>query len=290
MNQTERYQLSSELLRTFLTVAESGNVTRAAALLGRTQSAISVQIRKLEEALSTRLFERQARGMVLTEDGRALVPSARRAITEIHRICTQFARPLRGRIRVGIPDDYDEMILERVLADFGRRHPEVEIYARSGCTAGFPNAVAAGDLDVAVSSGADIRPEDAFHSEPTIWAAGTDFALPPDAAVPLACLDRQCWWRDIPTDALDGISRPWKRAYVSASFASIKAAIRAGLAVGILPFGAVDRSMRVLGANDGFPALPPTRRTLLCGKTAPASLTEAMVEAIRGAQFGRQAA
>ena len=86
MNLNDDTKLNSDLLRSFLAVAETGNVTRAASVLGRTQSAISVQIRKLEQTLSTRLFERQARGMALTEDGRTLLPAARTALAELGRI------------------------------------------------------------------------------------------------------------------------------------------------------------------------------------------------------------
>ena len=285
MKNIERLDVNSDHLRTFAVVAESGNVTHASLLLGRTQSAISVQIRKLEESLSVRLFDRQARGMKLTDDGRTLLPVARRALSEMQRINSLFSEPLRGRIRVGIPDDYDEMILERMLVDFGRRHSGVEILTQSGCTAEFPKAIAADELDLAVVSGANVGPEDAFYSEPTVWAASEDFYLPSDAPVPLAYLDRGCWWRDLPTSALDEHKRSWRRAYVTTNFASAKAAIRAGLAVGILPFGALDESMRMLTEADGFPSLPPTQRALMKNKKAPRELTTAMSEAILHAQL-----
>jgi DNA-binding transcriptional LysR family regulator len=103
MKQNERSRLDSDLLQTFLVVAEARNITRAADRLGRTQSAISVQIQKLEDALSAKLFRREARGMTLTEAGEALLPAARRALGEIERIGDLFAKPLLGRVRVGIP-------------------------------------------------------------------------------------------------------------------------------------------------------------------------------------------
>ena len=106
MNQIERLDIDAAALRTFLAVAEAGNVTHAAAALGRTQSAVSVQLRKLEAALAVRLFDRRARGMGLTEAGETLLPAARRALAEVERIAGLFAQPLSGRIRVGIPDDY----------------------------------------------------------------------------------------------------------------------------------------------------------------------------------------
>lgn len=284
MNKIERLDISSDLLQTFVTVAESGNVTHASALLNRTQSAISVQIRKLEEALTVKLFERQARGMVLTDDGRKLLPAARSALSEMHRINALFSEPLRGRIRIGIPDDYDEMILERVLVDFGRRHPEVEILAHSGCTSGYSKAIDADELDLAVVSDADSQSGDVFHTEPIVWAASEKFDLAIDAPVPLAYLDRSCWWRDLPTKALDKRKRAWQRAYVTTNFTSVKAAIRSGLAVGILPFGALNAGMRTLTEADGFPSLPSIQRVIVKNKKSPVDLTSAMSDAIVSAQ------
>jgi len=116
MKQNERSRIDSDLLQTFLIVAEARNITRAADRLGRTQSAISVQIHKLEDVLSAKLFHREARGMTLTEAGEALLPAARRALCEIDRIGDLFAKPLLGRVRVGIPEDYGTSVLEKVLA------------------------------------------------------------------------------------------------------------------------------------------------------------------------------
>jgi len=285
MNKIERLDISSDLLQTFVVVAESGNATHASALLNRTQSAISVQVRKLEEALAVQLFERQARGMILTDDGRKLLPAARRALSEMHRVNALFATPLRGRIRIGIPDDYDEMILEKVLADFGRRHPEVEIQAQSGCTVHYPAAIDGDELDLAVLSGAKTKSRDAFHTEPIVWAASEEFSIPADEPVPLAYLDRSCWWRDVPIEALDRHKRAWHRAYVTTSFTSVKAAIRSGFAVGILPVGALGSGMRKLKSNEGFPALPVIQRVLLKNSKSPADLTSAMSDAIVGAQL-----
>lgn len=280
MQNYERLMASSGHLRTFLAVVESGNVTHAADLLGRTQSTISVQIKQLEETLAVRLFQRQARGVVLTEQGRRLLPAARRAMEELQRVGDLFGDPLRGQIRVGIPDDYDETILERLLVSFARRHPEVEIFAQSGCTSKFPDAIRTNKLDLAVCSGRSMGDGEPLSSEPNVWAARKGFALAPDAPVPLAILDRACWWRDIPTAALDTAQRSWNLAYSSESFASLRAAIRAGLAVGVVPRNTLEESMMVLTEREGFPPLPPSQRVILTNREAPEELTSAMSEAI----------
>ncbi|NNE21393.1 MAG: LysR family transcriptional regulator [Rhizobiales bacterium] len=283
MHKNEHNLPASEHLVTFLTVTECQNITHAGDRLGRTQSAISVQIRKLEEFVETRLFERQSRGMVLTDDGRKLIPVARRAVAELDRVAALFRQKLEGRIRLGIPDDYSESILEKVVTEFAQRHPAVEIFTRSGCTSKFPEAIRRMELDMAVHSGPDIDDADVIAEEQNVWAAADTFEVGPGAAVPLALLIRECSWRTIPTDALDKARKDWKVAYASENFTSIKAAIRAGLAVGVLPACLVEPGMRVLGKRDGFPPLPVSRRGLLVGKHAPSALAEAMSEAIQTA-------
>ena len=157
MNKFDRSGPNSELLRTFCVVADAGNVTQAAAQLARTQSAISVQINKLEDHLQVRLFERQARGVLLTEQGRKLLPLARNALKEVDRVSKLFSQPLQGRVKVGIPDDYNESILEVALKTFCKRHQNVEVFVQSGCTAGFPDAIAKNQLDVAVYSAGPMK-------------------------------------------------------------------------------------------------------------------------------------
>ncbi len=284
MNEIERLPLSSEWLRSFLAVAEAGNVTHAAERLGRTQSAISVQIRKLEEGVSARLFARQARGMVLTEEGQRLLPVAQRTLSELGRIAELFSHPLSGRIRVGIPDDYSIAVLERVLAAFAVRHPGVEVSVRSGFSIGFPDAVKRGELDLAVYTAAPgERLGKPLLREQTVWAAEATLSIAEDEPVPLALFDRACWWRDAAIEAMERAGRPYRVAYSSESVAGVKAAIGAGLAVGVLSASAVDGAMRVLGEGDGFPALPRSSLVLLIGDTAAQSVAQEMERAIRAA-------
>jgi len=280
MNMFERTALNSDHLRTFVTIAECRNLTRAAALLNLTQSAVSVQLRKLEEGLNATLFERHARGMTLTARGETLLPAARRTLAEFDRTAGLFADPLAGRIRVGIPDDFDETVLERVLATFSARNPGVEIVTASGCTASYPDAVRKGALDVAIASAPSPVGGEVLASEPTVWACADAMALTDDMPVPLALLDRSCWWRTVAQDALDTAGRRWRVVYTSESFHSVRAAVRAGLAVAPLPSGSLEAGMRALSDRDGFPPLPPAQRALLI---SPAALADAMADAFRQA-------
>lgn len=284
MNINERKGPSSDLLRTFLVVAGAGNVTQAAAQLGRTQSAISVQIRKLEEALSVSLFDRAARGVILSEDGQKLMPVARKAMAEIDQVAALFMDPLEGKIRVAIPDDYSESVLEQALAEFAIRHSQIEVFAKSGCSRHFPDAIAKHELDLALYS-ADPNPPaaDVVHAEQTHFVARADFVLDLSTPLPLVLFDRHCIWRDIPMQVLDKAGIAWRVAYLSESFSSVRAAIAAGLGIGILANRAVEPTMRILGVEDGFPALPPSSLQLLRSTRATSKAAQAMDDALRRA-------
>lgn len=284
MNEIERSKSlpDSDLLRSFLTVAQHGNLTRAADTLGRTQSAVSVQIKRLETVLAARLFERQARGMVLTDAGERLLPAASRILADLERVGTMFAEPLAGRVRIGIPDDYGTTILQDILNRFARSHPQVEVTVRCGFSARFPAALRRNRLDVAVYAADDTEQAgETIFEERAVWAAGESWTNPNDEAVPLALFDRDCWWRDVVLETLDKADRPYRIAFSSESVWGVKAAIAGGLAVGMLAESTLERGMRVLGKSQGFPDLPPSRLVLAQAPKAGGDATDAMAAAVR---------
>jgi len=218
--------------------------------------------------------------MMLTEYGRELVPVAKRTVGELHCIKNMFQPELKGLIRLGIPDDYSETILEKVISEFSARHPAVEIFTRCGCTTKFPEAIRRKELDLAVYSSPELLETDVFAIEKNVWVASELFELDDNEPVPLALIIRDCGWRTIPTDALTSVNRTWRIAYTSENFSNLKSAIRTGLAIGVLPHCLVDTGMRVLTASDGLPALPISKRGLIVGDHAPVTLARAMSEAI----------
>ncbi|MBN9668911.1 LysR family transcriptional regulator [Roseibium aggregatum] len=284
MNKIERLPIDPSLLHTFSTIAECGNLTVAAQRLGRTQSAISVQLRKLEESLETSLFVRSARGMALTSAGEALLSRAVPILSAIRDAADLFLEPLTGTIRVGLPDDFDEGVLERILSEFSQSRPGVQVLARSGCTSGYSRAIQAGDLDVAVCSGLDDPGGEPLGSEPIVWVAREGSVWSQNAPVPLAVLDRSCYWQDLPADVLRKAGRDHCIAFRSGSFSSLKAALRSGLAVGLLPQSCVSEGLTILTNVDGFPDLPVSHRSIQFSAQAPKTLAKAMVEAIKSAR------
>lgn len=285
MNGNERLPIDSDLLRTFVTIADCGNLTVAAGRLSRTQSAISVQLRKLERGLGVALFLRTPKGMTLTPSGETLLSRARPILADMQETAGLFSDPLVGSIRVGLPDDFDDEVLERILMGFSGAHPGVRVSAASGCTSGYPAAIRAGELDVAVSSGPDNGDGEALGIEETVWACKKEASLHLCDSIPLAVLDRGCWWQDLPIKTLNAAGRTHTVTFRGGSFASLQAALRAGFAIGILPRSCIGDDLQVLTEADGFPNLPASRRRILVSSQAPDPIAGAMVEAIRTAHL-----
>ncbi|MGH1350984.1 MAG: LysR family transcriptional regulator [Methyloligellaceae bacterium] len=283
MNKTERSLIDSKLLKTFVEIADCGNLTLAASRLNRTQSAISVQIRKLETELETTLFVRDVKGMTLSANGKKLLPSARRILSELAHVQIMFERPLNGKIKVGIPDDFDEGVLEKSLVDFSRSHPGVEVLATSGCTAAFPDAIQKGELDIAVYSGPDNVTGEPILEQRPVWVASKTLHLQPSEPVPLAVINHGCWMGKLPGRALEEQGRSYNIAFECGGLMSLKAAIRAGFAVGIVYESTVEAGMKVLTTKNGFPILPMSKRSVIIGDDAPQDLAQAMVAAIKRA-------
>ena len=281
MKKTERPFTDGNLLKTFIEIAECGNLTLAASRLNRSQSAISVQIRKLEREMNTALFVREGKGMSLSANGETLLPAARHALAELAKLKPLFETPLNGKIKVGIPDDFDEGVLERTLTEFTQSNPGVEVLATSGCTAAFPEAIRKGDLDLAVCSSPDDGPGETFMEQRPIWVMSDALGHTPPDPVPLAVINHGCWLGELPKVALERHGRAYCIAFECSGIMSLKAAIRAGFAVGMLYQDNAEPGMRALSEKDGFPLLPVFKRSILVRPGAPQDLANAMATAIR---------
>ncbi len=277
--------LEADLLRSFLAVAQNGSVTAAAQALGRTQSAISVQIKRLEALLAVRLFERQARGVRLTDAGQRLLPRARLLLEELHALRFSFSERLTGRLAIGIPDDYGPDVLPRILHRFCQANPGVELSITCGYSANFRAAVKTGALDLAVYAAAGealSAAEECLTEVPIAWVARAGWMPPSEGEeIPLALFDRECWWRDLAIRSLSAQGKAFRVVLTSESVMGIKAAVSAGLAVGLLASDTLEPGMEVLTERQGFPALPASQMALIRAPRSDSPALERMVEAIR---------
>ena len=272
--------LDSDLLRTFLAIADSGSVTAGASRIGRSQSATSLQVKQLESVVGCPLFKRHGRGVLLTRDGERLLPVARQVTDVLDASLAELrGQQLSGRLRVGVRDDHERMALTKIIAAFGARHPDVELQVQ--CTLGttFETALASGKLDLAVFEIAAPKVGDeVLRSDQLIWMRGRSRTFPEDRPLPIAVFDQDCWWRDAALSGLEASGRRYRIVFTSESAESVRAAVRAGIAAGLLN-SAEDSTglVPMAGLGGDYPSHLVLRRS----ETAPDALADAMADAIR---------
>ncbi len=277
--------LDSELLRTFLVVAGTGSVTEGARLIGRSQSATSLQIMRLEELIGRDLFERTGRGVTLTETGQRLMPVARDVKERLDAVLREItADGLRGKLRLGIPDDHGQAKLAKILSAFAQSHPQVELEVTCTISTDFPELLSRGRLDLAVYEVETIgRNEEVVFEDPTCWVMSRYRDLLAEEPVPVALFDRACWWREAAFKSLEARGRPYRIAFSSQSVAGVTAAVEAGIAIGLLGRSTLAGHLKVLGNEHGFASTPMSKLVIGVAASANQELVRTMKSAIRQA-------
>ncbi len=249
--------LDIDALRAFVTVAEAGGFTAAADRLGRTQSAISVKIKKLEDTLGRRVFARTSRSLALTHDGELLLGYARRLLALNDETVRRFHEPAaEGELRLGVAEYFLSDHLPRVLTQFAKIYPRLRIDLRVGLCNDLVTGLESGDLDLVISrrDAGETRGR-VIWREPMRWVAAPTLEIDPAAPLPLCALPAPCVFRNRGVSALGEIGRPWRIVYTSGSVLGVQAAVRAGLGVAVLSESSVPDGARRLGVEDGLPEL-----------------------------------
>lgn len=260
-------QLDSDLLRSFLAVAKAGSVSGGANRLLRTQSAVSLQVQKLEDIVGQRLFERHGRGVSLTARGEQLLPIARQVVETLDQaVIIMRQAQVRGEIRLGIPEEYGDTLLPLILSEFSEERPSARILIRCGSSVEFPAALAAGELDLALHSPETVTANDVVvHREAAVWTGSAFHEVESRRPLPVALFDKACWWRERCLDLLQKAGLNYEIVCTSESVAGVRAAISAGIAVGVLPQSSLTDRVRCLSDTElphlGETALVLTRST-----------------------------
>jgi DNA-binding transcriptional LysR family regulator len=286
--------LDTDQLRSFLAIVDSGSFTKAAERVHKTQSAVSMHVRRLEEQLGCALFVKHGRGARLTEEGERLIEFARRIVqVEAGAFAALSRKGLRGATRLGIPDDYAESFLADILAQYNRRHPLVEVSVVCEASVDLALQIAAGALDVAlITDHEGLKGLELLREEPLVWVAAERFRIEEGAPIPLALGSATCCWRRATEEALAATPGITRGRFFSKNFTAIGTVLRAGLAATILPLSMVGPGLKILGRAEGLPELPLTRMGLIHAPGRPSEEAKALAEAIRqtiGSQ-ARQAA
>jgi DNA-binding transcriptional LysR family regulator len=249
--------LDLDQLKTFVAIAECGSFTRAADLVHKTQSAVSMQMRRLEERIGKPIFSRDGRQSKLTEDGERLLGYARRMVRLSHETIAAFDDTgLSGSVRLGTPDDYADRFLPEILARFANSNPRVEVSVVCEPSITLMDMARAGDLDLAIVTACGEMPTEVLRQEPLLWVTSAAHRVEHEEIVPLALSKPPCVWRSAGLDSLTSAGRKYRVLYTSGNSTAISAAVLAGLAVTVLAESALRPGMRVLSEADGFPRLP----------------------------------
>ena len=272
---TERLvNLDLDLLRAFVTVVETASFTRAAEVLGRTQPAISLQIRRLEERLRSPLLDRDGKGVALTTEGASLLPHARRILRLNDEIVSSLGEgDLEGEVRFGAPEDIATIHLPGILGAFARSHPRIRLAVTCDYTANLLDQMSRGMLDLALIKREPVGPELGVRvwSEPLVWVA-LDASIMETVPLPLIVAPAPDIYRKRALGALQAAGIDFRASFTSPSLAGQMAALRAGLGVGVLPAAMAPRDLVVLGGS--LPRLSDSEIALMSmrGAGGPAGL------------------
>jgi len=244
-----RVNLDIDLLRAFVTVVEAGSFTRAAALLGRTQPAISLQIRRLEDQLRSPLFDRGGKVIGLTTEAAGLLPQARRLLRLNDEIISTLGEgDLEGEVRFGAPEDIATMHLPGILGAFARSHPRIKLSVTCDYTANLLDQMSRGMLDLTLIKREPVEPALGVRvwSEPLVWVA-LDSSITETTPLPLIVAPAPDIYRKRALAALQEAGIAFRASFTSPSLAGQLAALRAGLGVGVLPAAMAPRDLAVIG-------------------------------------------
>lgn len=263
-------RLPLELMQTFIAVAETLSFTHAGERVGRTQSAVSLQIKRLENEVGQALFIREGRGVSLSAKGSLLLPYARKMARLEQEALSVLSNPeMQGNVSLGIPEDYASSMLPKVLADFAATHPRVCVHMVSAPSDQLIVQLRRGELDLAVCNLPEYNSENGtsqdgeiIYQEAAVWVTSQHHDAHKRDPLPLAVFHHGCLFRRWAIQALERIGRSYRIAYITPSVGGILGAVRQGLAVAPIGRSTLGEGVTILDRSDGFPRLPVANVTL----------------------------
>lgn len=249
--------LDPALLQAFLAVADNRSFTRAATTLNRTQSAVSMQVKRLEEQLQAELFHRTKANVDLSAAGERLLGYARRILSlNEEAIGRVRERRVEGQVRIGVMDDYGTLLLPPLLAGFIANYPRIDVEMETGLTSAMTGRLGK-NYDIVIAMHPEEHPEgELLRREQAVWAASAEHRVEAMDPLPVALYPQGCLFRSWAMQSLDKANRPWRLAFVSHSLSAVEAIAAQGLAVTVVKSGTFPSRLRRLSERDGLPKLP----------------------------------
>jgi DNA-binding transcriptional LysR family regulator len=279
-----QYPLDLDLLRTFVAVVESGNFSHAAPRIGRSQSAVSMQMQRLEEELGRPLLVRMPRTVVPNAAGNDLLVYARRLLKLSDEARARLSRPEdTGTVRLGVPDDYAAFLLPSVLARFAEDYPRVTVELVCEPSRLLTAAAEEGRVDLAIVTRLPEQPFEVLRREPFVWVGAPNHVAWSFDPLPVALFEPGCAARANVIDALSTAGRVYRSTYSSSSLLGLCAVVQAGLAVAGLAASSVPPALAVIGEVEGLPALEPLEMSLIRHPASDAAAVSRLDEFLRKA-------
>lgn len=254
------------LLRCFVTIAETGSFTRAGDRLGRTQSTISLQVKRLEVQIGRAVFARTPRSLSLTPEGERLLGPARQLLRLNDAAIAELFEPdMTGRVRIGVPEDFATAHLPAVLSGFAKAHPLVELEVTCDLTLNLLDKFHEGAFDLVLvkrEPSAQLEGVRVWR-EPLVWVARDQLAVAGQSTVPLVVSPEPCVYRKRAIDALEAVGRKWRVTYTSTSLAGSQSAVNEGLGITVLPREMVPPFLMPIVDDPDLPPLYDTEIALI---------------------------
>ncbi|MDR5865197.1 LysR substrate-binding domain-containing protein [Halomonas koreensis] len=271
------------LLRTLVTIADTGTVTDAAQRLAYTQSTVSMQLHRLEASLGVTLHERQGRRLRFTPEGERLLGHARRLLTLNDEAWGDMQeRQVTGDLSLGIPEDYASL-LPSVFSYFHQLYPAVRLQVHCGTSDDLVRRVREDELDLALATRQRHSPGgEVVRREPLVWAVGLHQQPSLQDPLPLALYSPGAdVFREVAERALQAAGRDWRPAYSSQSMAGLAPLVTAGLAVVVVTRNMLTDELRALDESSGLPPLPSIELALHRAPRRPTAPAARLYELIR---------
>lgn len=281
--------LDMDVLRSLVAFVDHGTLAQAGERVGRTQAALSLQMRRLEEQTGEALFHREARKLVLSEAGEVLVGYARR-ILALNDEAQQAVRAtsVTGQLRFGASQDFGETWLPPVLAQFRKAHPSVAMEIRVDGGTKLVAAVEAGEIDMALALGLGDRPDAVTIGHlPLVWVAHRDFEWTRGTPLPLALFTAPCRFRNKGVAALDAKGIAWNVALTSPGLHGVWAAVNAGLGVTVRTPEGLLPGLEVADRRLGLPDLGNVDVSLYTARGRQSTAVKSLAAMLRERLAGR---
>ncbi|QXI25990.1 LysR substrate-binding domain-containing protein [Pseudomonas vanderleydeniana] len=278
-----RQTFDLDVLRTFVTGVQLNSFAKAAERLGRSTSAVSAQLKKLEEQVGSAVLAKSGRGLVLTPLGETLMSQARRLLELNDEIFDSLHEAqVEGCVRLGLQEDFGEHLLSDILRRFAKAHPRVSLEVRIGRNAELLGLIERGQLDLALAweTALGTPYSSRIGATPMQWIGPRDQPLYQEGApLPLVMFDAPCVLRSAATEALDQARIPWRVALTSPSVGGIWAAVTAGLGVTLRTRIGLPEHLAVL---PGLPSVPSLGYVLHRAVAEPVGAVRQLASLIQG--------